>query len=138
MKKFILFFLIFAICGLLKNFIFWQINPVIESDNYSVLSFTNSWTRSNQSIDIYSIEPQWTRVIKIDHVCQFPFNPKSIILIILFFDEGMEYIEFGEKRCAWHFTEKIEKTLGASGLLPKYFQEKLFENIKKAKKRFQI
>ena len=51
-------------------------------------------------------------MIKIDHKCHYPFNPSSMVTILLFKKDGLEYIASdGEERCAWHFAKEIEITI---------------------------
>jgi len=73
--------------------------------------------------------------IKIDHACHYPFNPLSIITIIIFQKKGINYIAKGEERCAWHFAKEIETVIRDSVVLPNYFKRKLLEKISEAKKR---
>tara|TARA_B100000686_G_scaffold351294_1_gene449609 strand:+ start:3856 stop:4227 length:372 start_codon:yes stop_codon:yes gene_type:complete len=75
-------------------------------------------------------------IFQIDHECHYPFNPESIISILLFFKDGIEYITSGEKRCAWKFSKKLETTVLNSIVLPEYFQEKFLKIIGEIKKRF--
>ena len=81
---------------------------------------------------------QGVRILRIDHECHYPFNPGSIIAVFIFFEEGINYITLGEKRCAWHFVKKLQETVNDSYLLPEYFQKKFLENIREARKRFDI
>ena len=66
------------------------------------------------------------RQIKIiDHECHYPFNPSSIVTIIIFQKKGTDYISQGEERCAWHFAKEIETTVRDSVVLPDYFKKML-------------
>ena len=74
-------------------------------------------------------------IIEIDHKCHYPFNPSSMITILLFKKDGLEYISsFGEERCAWHFAKEIETTIRNS-IIPKSFKQELSGEIKKAKQK---
>jgi hypothetical protein len=75
------------------------------------------------------------QTIRIDHKCQYPFNPSSIVTILIFQQKGVSYISKGEKRCAWHFAKEVENTIRDSFFLPNYFKKKLLIDILKAKKR---
>ena len=58
-------------------------------------------------------------MIKIDHKCHYPFNPSSIVTILLFKKDGLAYIAAdGEERCAWHFAKEIETTIRNSIIIP--------------------
>jgi hypothetical protein len=73
-------------------------------------------------------------MIKVDHKCHYPFNPSSIITILLFKKDGLDSIGVkGEERCAWHFSKEIETTIRNSIIIPDSFKQALFEEIKKAK-----
>ena len=73
-------------------------------------------------------------MIKIDHKCHYPFNPSSIVTILLFKKTGLEYIAAdGEERCAWHFAKEIESTIRDSKVIPNSYKQELLEKIKKAK-----
>jgi hypothetical protein len=74
------------------------------------------------------------RTITIDHKCHYPFNPSSIVTILVFQRKGVSYISKGEKRCAWHFAKEVENTIRDSSFLPNYFKKKLLRDIEKAKK----
>ena len=75
-------------------------------------------------------------MIKIDHKCHYPFNPSSIITILLFKKDGLDYIAAdGEERCAWHFAKEIETTIRDSIIIPDSFKEILLEEINKAKQK---
>ena len=72
--------------------------------------------------------------MKIDHKCHYPFNPSSIVTILLFKKDGLEYIATdGEERCAWHFAKEIETTIRNSKVIPDSYKQELLEEIKKAK-----
>ena len=72
--------------------------------------------------------------MKIDHKCHYPFNPSSIVTILLFKKDGLEYIATdGEERCAWHFAKEIETTIRNSKVIPDSYKQELLEKIKKAK-----
>ena len=73
-------------------------------------------------------------MIKIDHKCHYPFNPSSIVTILLFKKDGLDYIAAdGEERCAWHFAKEIETTIRNSMIIPGNYKQKLLEEVKKAK-----
>ena len=73
-------------------------------------------------------------MIKIDHKCHYPFNPSSMVTILLFKKDGLEYIATdGEERCAWHFAKEIETTINNSKALPNKYKKELIEEIKQAK-----
>ena len=73
-------------------------------------------------------------MIKIDHKCHYPFNPSSMVTILLFKKDGLEYIASdGEERCAWHFAKEIEITINNSKVLPDNYKKELQEEINKAK-----
>tara|TARA_Y100000588_G_scaffold321728_1_gene353264 strand:- start:448 stop:687 length:240 start_codon:yes stop_codon:yes gene_type:complete len=73
-------------------------------------------------------------MIKIDHKCNYPFNPSSMVTILLFKKAGLEYIaNVGEERCAWHFAKEIETTIANSKVIPNSYKQELLEEIKKAK-----
>ena len=75
-------------------------------------------------------------MIKIDHKCHYPFNPSSIVTILLFKKDGLAYIAAdGEERCAWHFAKEIETTIRNAIIIPDSFKQKLLEEVKKAKQR---
>tara|TARA_B100001123_G_C15129677_1_gene954778 strand:+ start:261 stop:500 length:240 start_codon:yes stop_codon:yes gene_type:complete len=75
-------------------------------------------------------------MFKIDHKCSYPFNPSSIVTILLFKKEGLEYIASdGEERCAWHFAKEIKTTIRDSIFIPSRFKQELLEEIKKAKQK---
>jgi len=74
------------------------------------------------------------QVITIDHQCHYPFNPSSIIPVIIFQKKGIDYIAQGEKRCAWHFAKEVETTIRDSIVLPSYFK-KSYWDVEEAKKR---
>jgi hypothetical protein len=78
------------------------------------------------------------QLIKVDHECHYPFNPSSIVIIIIFQTKGINYIAEGEERCAWHFAKEIETVIHDSVILPNYFKKKLLEKIGEAKKRGEI
>ncbi len=73
-------------------------------------------------------------MMKIDHKCHYPFNPSSMITILLFKKDGLNYIAAdGEERCAWHFAKEIETTIRNSMIIPDNYKQKLLEEVKKAK-----
>ena len=73
-------------------------------------------------------------MIKIDHKCHYPFNPSSMVTILLFKKDGLQYIATdGEERCAWHFAKEIENTIKNSRVLPDKYKKELLEEINKAK-----
>ena len=75
-------------------------------------------------------------MIKIDHKCHYPFNPCSMVTILLFKKDGLDYIGTdGEERCAWHFAKEIETTIRNSIIIPDSFKEVLLEEINKAKQK---
>ena len=75
-------------------------------------------------------------MIKIDHKCHYPFNPSSMVTILLFKKDGLDYIAAdGEERCAWHFAIEIETTIRNTIIIPDSFKEVLLEEIKKAKQK---
>ena len=73
-------------------------------------------------------------MLKIDHKCHYPFNPSSIVTILLFKKTGLEYIAAkGEERCAWHFAKEIETTIRNSKIIPDNYNQELLKEIKKVK-----
>ena len=75
-------------------------------------------------------------MIKIDHKCHYPFNPSSIVTILLFKKDGLDYIAAdGEERCAWHFAKEIETTIRNSIIIPDNYKKILLEEINKAKQK---
>ena len=73
---------------------------------------------------------------KIDHKCHYPFNPSSVVTILLFKKDGLKYIAAdGEERCAWHFAKEIESTIRNSKIIPDDYKQKLLQEIKKAKQK---
>ena len=80
-------------------------------------------------------QPTHGQPLTIDHKCNYPFNPSSIITILIFQEKGTTYIALGEKRCAWHFAKEIEDTIKRSIFLPSYFKKKLLQKIQKSKLR---
>ena len=73
-------------------------------------------------------------MIKIDHKCHYPFNPSSMVTILLFKKDGLEYIATdGEERCAWHFAKEIETTINNSRVIPDKYKKELLDEINKAK-----
>ena len=73
-------------------------------------------------------------MIKIDHKCHYPFNPSSMVTILLFKKDGLDYIAAdGEERCAWHFAKEIETTIWNSIIIPDNYKKILLEEVKKAK-----
>ena len=73
-------------------------------------------------------------MIKIDHKCHYPFNPSSMVTILLFKKDGLDYIAAdGEERCAWHFAKEIETTIRNSIIIPDNYKKILLEEVKKAK-----
>ncbi|MEE3253554.1 MAG: hypothetical protein VX227_04695 [Nitrospinota bacterium] len=73
-------------------------------------------------------------MIKIDHKCHYPFNPSSMVTILLFKKTGLKYIATdGEERCAWHFAEEIETTIHNSKIITDNYKKELLEEIKKVK-----
>ena len=75
-------------------------------------------------------------MIKIDHKCHYPFNPSSMVTILLFKKVGLDYIAAdGEERCVWHFAKEIETTIRNSNIIPDSLKQALLEEIKKAKQR---
>ena len=75
------------------------------------------------------------QIVTIDHECRYPFNPSSIVTIIIFKKKGMNYIATGEKRCAWHFAKEIETVISDSIFVPKFYKNKLLKEIQVAKNR---
>ena len=82
-------------------------------------------------------KPALEQTITIDHKCHYPFNPSSIVTILIFQQKGVSYISKGEKRCAWHFAKEVENTIRGSIFLPNYFKKKLLRDIEIAKKRME-
>tara|TARA_B100000029_G_scaffold260828_1_gene257201 strand:+ start:232 stop:471 length:240 start_codon:yes stop_codon:yes gene_type:complete len=75
-------------------------------------------------------------MIKTDHKCHYPFNPSSIVTILLFKKDGLDYIAVdGEERCAWHFAKEIKATIANSIIIPDTFKKELLEEIEKAKQK---
>ena len=75
-------------------------------------------------------------MIKIDHHCHYPFNPSSMVTILLFKKKWLDYIVAdGEERCAWQFAKEIETTIRNSIITPETFKQELIEEIKKAKQK---
>ena len=73
-------------------------------------------------------------MIKIDHKCNYPFNPSSMVTILLFKKAGLEYIaNVGEERCAWHFAKEIETTIRNSKIITDNYKQELLKEIKKVK-----
>ena len=75
------------------------------------------------------------QLVTIDHECNYPFNPSSIVTIIIFQKKGMNYIASGEERCAWHFAKEIETVIKDSNFVPNFYKNKLLNEIQIAKKR---
>ena len=75
------------------------------------------------------------QIVTIDHECHYPFNPSSIVTIIIFQKKGMNYIATGEERCAWHFAKEIESVIRDSIIVPNFYKNKLLKEIQVAKKR---
>ena len=72
--------------------------------------------------------------MKIDHKCHYPFNPSSMVTILLFKKDALEYIASdGEERCAWHFAKEIETTIRHSKLILEKYKQELLKEIQKAK-----
>jgi hypothetical protein len=80
-------------------------------------------------------QPTHGQTLTIDHKYNYPFNPSSIITILIFQEKGASYIALGEKRCAWYFAKEIENTIKRSIILPSYFKEKLLQKIQNSKLR---
>ena len=75
-------------------------------------------------------------MIKVDHKCHYPFNPSSMVTILLFKKDGLAYIAAdGEERCAWHFAKEIETTIRNSIIIPNSFKKALLAEINKAKQK---
>jgi hypothetical protein len=75
-------------------------------------------------------------MIKVGHKCNYPFNPSSMVAILLFKKDGLDYIgSDGEERCAWHFAKEIKTTIHNSIIIPDIFKPALLEEIKKAKQK---
>ena len=75
-------------------------------------------------------------MMKIDHKCHYPFNPSSMVTILLFKKDGLGYIAAeGEERCAWHFAKEIETTIRNSRIIPDSIKQALLEEIKMAKQK---
>ena len=73
-------------------------------------------------------------MIKVDHKCHYPFNPNSMVTILLFKKNGLDYIAAdGEERCAWHFAKEIETTIRNSIIIPDNYKQKLLEEVQNAK-----
>ena len=73
-------------------------------------------------------------MLKIDHKCHYPFNPSSMVTILLFKKDGLQYIATdGDERCAWQFAKEIETTINNSRVLPDKYKKELLEEINKAK-----
>jgi len=115
-----MYFLIYLILHIIS----FQIATNSNAVNFPNLSTGQTQSESGQSI-------------KIDHECHYPFNPSSIVTIIIFQKKGINYIAEGEERCAWHFAKEIETIINDSIVLPNYFKKKLLEKIGKAKNRRQ-
>jgi hypothetical protein len=97
-----------------------QTIPFSNSPNF------NEW-------DNRKTQPTHYQTLIIDHKCNYPFNPSSIITILIFQEKGANYIALGEKRCAWHFAKEIEDTIKRSVILPSHYKEKLLQKIQKSK-----
>jgi hypothetical protein len=75
-------------------------------------------------------------MIKVDHKCHYPFNPSSMVTILLLKKDGLDYIGAdGEERCAWHYIKEIETIIGNSIIIPDSYKQALLEEIKKAKQK---
>ena len=73
-------------------------------------------------------------MLKVDHKCHYPFNPSSIVTILLFKKTRLEYIATdGEERSAWHFAKEIETTIRNSKIITDNYKQELLEEIKKVK-----
>jgi len=73
-------------------------------------------------------------IIKVDHKCHYPFNPSSIVTIILFKKNGIQYVSTdGEVRCAWHFAKEMEMTIRHSKAISESYKQELLKAIEKAK-----
>ena len=107
---------------LIMSLISFQINA-----NASVFNFSKLPTIQTQ----LAIE----QMITVDHQCHYPFNPLSIISILIFKEKGLGYITQGKKRCAWHFAKEVKTTIRDSVVLPNYFKKKLLKDIEEAEKK---
>ena len=94
--------------------------PFINSPNF------NEWHNKK-------VQTTHDQTLTINHKCNYPFNPSSIITILIFQEKGTTYIALGEKRCAWHFAKEIEDTIKRSIFLPSYFKKKILQKIQKSK-----
>lgn len=73
-------------------------------------------------------------MIEVDHKCHYPFNPSSIVTILLFKKDGLQYISTdGEVRCAWHFAKEMETTIRNSKVIPESYKQGLLKEIEKVK-----
>jgi len=79
-------------------------------------------------------KPAVEQTITINHKCRYPFNPSSIVIILIFQQKGISYISKGKQRCAWHFAKEVENTIRGSIFLPNYLKKKLLKAIEIAKK----
>ena len=102
-----------------------------------LISFQIGLRANTFDFSIPTEQTQFTikNIIKIDHACHYPFNPSSIVTIMIFKKKGIDYISQGEERCAWHFAEEIETTISDSVVLPDFFKKKLLKEIKEAKNK---
>ena len=71
----------------------------------------------------------------IGHQCHYPFNPLSIISILIFKEKGLGYIPKGEKRCAWHFAKEVKTTIRDSVDLVNYIKKKLLNDKEEGEKK---
>lgn len=73
-------------------------------------------------------------IVKVDHKCFYPFNPSSIVTVLLFKKKGLQYITTdGEERCAWHFAKEIEATINEAIFITDNYKQELLKEIKQAK-----
>lgn len=75
-------------------------------------------------------------VVQVDHKCSYPFNPSSIVTILLFKKKGLQYISAdGEERCAWHFSKEIKATINESNFISDSYKQELLKEIKQAQQK---
>ena len=105
---------------------------IISLITFQISASTNAFNFS--SLSTGQAQSAIEQVITIDHQCHYPFNPSSIIPVIIFQKKGIDYIAQGEKRCAWHFAKEVETTIPTL-LFYQAISKKSYWDIEEAKKR---
>ena len=110
----------------------FSIYIIISLITFQISASTNAFNFS--SLSTGQAQSAIEQVITIDHQCHYPFNPSSIIPVIIFQKKGIDYIAQGEKNALGTSPRKL-KLPYAILLFYQAISKKSYWDVEEAKKR---